>query len=163
MAEIELPVPLPLFSDSGFEAHIHDPITDSPVTVIRREDSWFVHATWYLQGPLVDSISGTWHMAVGLESIGGGPELNAGPTSVAFTSGTYTGAPGSPNRRVSYSATVNFAALAPNTDPAPRESVPYKGAVVLTFRDPLGTPGPFAAVYELPMLQIFDSPVLPNN
>ena len=56
---IELPVPLPLFNDSDFEAHIHDPVTGAPVTVIRREDSWFVHATWFLQGPLVDSISGT--------------------------------------------------------------------------------------------------------
>jgi hypothetical protein len=160
---IELPVPLPLFNDSDFEAQIHDPVTGDPVTVIRREDAWFVRCTWYLQGPLVDSISGTWHLSVGLESIGSGPELTSPAVSVAYTSGTRTGAPGSPGRRISYTADVNFAALAPNTDPAPAESIPYKGAAVLTFRDPAGTPGPFAAVYELPMLQIFDSPVLPNN
>ena len=122
-----------------------------------------MRATWFLQGPLVDSISGTWHLAVGLESIGTGPELTSPAVAVAYTSGTRTGAPGSPGRRSLLLGRRELRRPGAEHGPGPRRERPLQGRGRPHVPRPTGTPGPFAAVYELPMLQIFDSPVLPNN
>ncbi|MGD9696783.1 MAG: hypothetical protein AB7V42_14125 [Thermoleophilia bacterium] len=154
MPPIQLPIPLPLINASEFDAHVNDP-SGTPTNVIRTEDAWSVDCTWYVQGPIADLLQGRWRLQVGLESIGTGPEL---VTPAVFrdyqATGTLTGA--FPNQRMSFSASVDFAPGTPALGGAP--DVAFQATAMLTFLTPAGTPGPFAAVYDLGIIQVFDSP-----
>jgi hypothetical protein len=152
MAPVEIPVPS-LYGE--FDAHVHDP-SGHPTNVIPTEDTWSVHATWYLQGPVAPLLDGTWQLQVAYESIGDGPE-GVSPTitrdyqSDGSLSGTY------PDEMMSFDAFVYFPAGTPGLAPG-QSSTTYKVTAYLTFLTPAGTPGPFAAVYDLGIIQIFDSP-----
>jgi len=154
MAPIQLPIPSPLLNDSQFDAHVHDP-SGTPTNVIRTEDPWSVHCRWYLQGPIADLLNGQWRLQVALESIGTGvegvaPAVMLGYQADGTPSGTF------PNQRMSFDATVDFAPGTPSL--GGRSNVPYHATAMLTYVTPAGTPGPFAAVYDLGVIQIFDSP-----
>jgi hypothetical protein len=152
MAPVEIPVPT-LYGE--FDAHIHDS-GDHPTNVIRTEDTWYVHATWYLQGALATLLDGTWQLQVAYESIGRGPE-GVSPTVTknyqidGSLSGTF------PNEMMSFDAIVNFPAHTPGLAPG-QSSTTYKVTAYLTFLTPAGMPGPFAAVYDLGVIQVYDSP-----
>jgi hypothetical protein len=157
MPPIQMPIPNPLLTGE-FDAVISDPASGTPTNVIRREDAWSVHATWYLQGPVATLLDGRWRLLVALESIGPGPEMVSAPVfrgyqSQGTLSGTY------PTQRMSFDAQVNFPAGSPGT--AGQSSVTYKATAYLSYITPAGTPGPFAAVYDLGVIEVFDSPLAP--
>lgn len=154
MPPVQMPIPDPLLSGE-FDAHIHDP-SGTPTNVIRTEDAWSVHATWFLQGPAATLLAGRWQLRVALESIGSGPEIVSAPVTLDYQAdGTPSGV--YPNERMSYSEFVNFPAGSPGTNGQP--SVTYEATAYLSYITPLGTPGPFAAVFDLGVIQVFDSPL----
>jgi hypothetical protein len=153
MPAIQMPIPNPLLKGE-FDVHIHDP-SGNPTNVIRTEDAWRVHAYWHLQGPIVTLLDGTWRLQVALESIGDGPEDVYGPVFRSYQAqGTLSGV--YPNEKMSFEAFVDFPPGTPGTNGEP--SLTYEATAYLTYIAPNGTPGPFAAVYDLGVLQVFDSP-----
>jgi hypothetical protein len=154
MPPIQLPIPSPLLNASEFDAHVHDP-SGTPTNVIRTEDTWSVHCAWYLQGPIADLLNGRWRLQVALESIGDGPETVSPAVMLGYQAdGTLSGT--FPNQRMSFDASVVFPPFTPSL--GGRSNVPYQATAMLTYVTPAGTPGPFAAVYDLGVIQIFDSP-----
>ena len=155
MATIQLPVPSPLITSGDFTANVLDPGSGTPTNVIRTEDPWAVHAEWYLEGPIVPILNGRWRLQVALESIGNqGTEMVAPAVLVDYSSGTLSGV--YPNQRMSFHAHVNFPAGTPPIGGA--ADVVYHCSAMLTYLTPANTPGPFAAVIDLGLVQIFDSP-----
>jgi hypothetical protein len=155
MSTIQLPVPSPLISGGDFTATVLDPGSGTPTTVIRTEDAWAVSAEWYLEGPIVSILNGSWRLQVALESIGNqGTEMVSPPVFVAYGSGTLSGV--YPNQKMSFTSAVNFPAGTPPLAGAP--DVAYHVSAMLTYLTPASTPGPFAAVIDLGLVQIFDSP-----
>lgn len=155
MASIQLPIPSPLITSGDFTAQVQDPGSGAPTTVIRTEDAWSVSAEWYLEGPVVAILNGRWRLQVALESIGNqGVEMVAPSVFVNYGSGTLSGV--YPAQRMSFAASVPFAAGTPPLGGAP--DVAYHASALLTYLTPAGTPGPFAAVIDLGLIQIFDSP-----
>lgn len=155
MATMQLPVPNPLISAGEFTAVVQDPGSGNPTSVIRTEDPWSVQADWYVEGPVVAILDGRWRLQVALESIGDqGVEMVAPPVFVDYLSGTLSGV--YPNQRMSFSASVAFPPGTPTLGGAP--DVAYHATALLTYLTPAGTPGPFAAVVDLGIIQIFDSP-----
>jgi hypothetical protein len=155
MATIQLPVQSPLISAGDFTANVLDPFSGTPTNVIRKEDAWAVHAEWYLEGPIVAILNGRWRLQVALESIGNqGTEMVAPAVLVDYSAGILSGT--YPNQRMSFHAHVNFPAGTPPTGGAP--DVVYHCSAMLTYLTPAGTPGPFAAVIDLGLIQVFDSP-----
>lgn len=154
MPPIQMPIPNPLLTGE-FDAHVHDP-SGTPTNVIRTEDTWSVHATWFLRGPVASLLDGRWRLQVALESIGSGPEMASAPVILGYQSdGSLNGV--YPNETMSFSAFVNFPAGSPGT--GGQASLTYKATAYLTYITPAGTPGPFAAVYDLGVIQVFDSPL----
>ena len=155
MASIQLPVPSPLITSGDFTANVLDPGSGAPTTVIRTEDAWSVSASWYLEGPVVAILNGSWRLQVALETIGNqGTEMVSPSVFVSYSAGTLSGI--YPNERMSFSASVPFPAGTPPLGGAP--DVAYHASAMLTYLTPAGTPGPFAAVIDLGLIQIFDSP-----
>jgi hypothetical protein len=155
MATIQLPVPSPLISAGDFTATVLDPGSGTPTTVIRTEDAWSVRTSWYLEGPIVALLNGRWRLQVALESIGNqGTEMVSPSVFVNYSAGTLTGV--YPNQRMSFDASVAFPAGTPPLGGAP--DVAYHVSAMLTYLTPAGAPGPFAAVIDLGLIQIFDSP-----
>jgi len=154
MASIQLPIPSPLITSGNFTADILDPVSGNPTRVIRTEDPWSVSAEWDLQGPVVAILGGRWRLQVALESIGNqGVEMVAPPVFVNYSAGTLTGV--APNERMSFAASVAFAPGTPSLGGAP--DVAYHLSALLTYTTPAGAPGPFAAVIDLGLVQVFDS------
>lgn len=154
MASIQLPIPSPLITSGSFTANVVDPGSGNPTSVIRTEDAWSVSAEWSLQGPVVAILGGTWRLQVALESIGNqGVEMVSPQTLVNYASGTLTGV--APNQTMSFSASVNFPPGTPSIAGAP--DVAYHVSALLTYITPANAPGPFAAVVDLGLVQIFDS------
>ena len=155
MTPVEIPVPA---LSGEFEAKIVDP-TGTPVNVIPRELDWKVEADWYMEGALAPTLDGTWYLRVTLESMGPGQDLTSAEVTRDYSadgipSGTF------PNERMSFTHEVTFAA---NSIPTGSTlSRAYRGTALLTFADNDGTPGPFAAVYDLGVIQIYNSPHLPD-
>lgn len=155
MATIQLPIPSPLITSGDFVAEVRDPASGTPTNVIRTEDPWAVSAQWRLEGPVVAILNGRWRLQVALESIGPqGTEMISAPVFVNYSAGTLSGT--SPNERMSFAATVPFAPGVPTLGGAP--DVVYHASAMLTYLTPAGTPGPFAAVIDLGLIQVFDSP-----
>ena len=144
MATIPLPVPSPLISAGDLTAD-----------VIGTGDPWAVHAEWYLEGPIVPLLNGRWRLQVALESIGDqGAETVAPAVLVDYASGTLSGV--SPNQRMSFHAHVDLPA---DTQPlGGAADVFHHCSAMLTYLTPANTPGPFAAVIDLGLVQIVDPP-----
>lgn len=154
MASIQLPIPSPLITGGTFSADVLDPGSGNPTRVIRTEDAWSVSAEWSLQGPVVAILGGRWRLQVALESIGNqGVEMVSPQVLVNYASGTLTGV--APNQTMSFAASVDFPAGTPSIAGAP--DVAYHVSALLTYVTPASAPGPFAAVVNLGLIQIFDS------
>jgi hypothetical protein len=156
MASIQLPIPSPLITSGDFTAEVRDPGSGAPTQVIRTEDAWSVYTEWNVKGPAVAILDGTWRLQVALESIGNlGVEMVTPAVLVPYSTGSLSGV--YPNEKMSFSASVPFAAGTPPLGGQP--DVPYHVSALLTFITPGATPGPFAAVVDLGLIQIFDSPL----
>lgn len=155
------PVEIPTPTLSGeFDAFVHDHNSNTPSNVIPREVEFHVDASWYLEGALAPILSGEWELRVALESIGGGVEITRPVPAVTRdyqADGVRTGT--FPNERMSFSARVIFPANSVNLQGSPSRA--FHATALLTHKYPGGTPGPFAAVYDLGLIQIYDSPALP--
>ncbi len=154
MTPVEIPVPT---LSGEFEAQIQDP-SGTPTNVIPRELAWSVRARWNLKGALAPILTGDWHLTVALESMGGGPEGTSSIVTRDYQAdGTLVGT--FPNQEMRFDATVSFPAGVPPI--APLETRAYRATALLVFRYDSGAPGPFAAVYDLGVIQFFDSPAAP--
>jgi hypothetical protein len=148
MASIQLPIPSPLITSGDFTAEVRDPGSGAPTQVIRTEDAWSVYTEWNVKGPAVAILDDRLEGDLGVEMVT--PAVLV-PYSTGSLSGVY------PNEKMSFSASVPFAAGTPPLGGQP--DVPYHVTALLTFITPGATPGPFAAVVDLGLIQIFDSPL----
>jgi hypothetical protein len=154
MAPVEIPVPA---LKGELDCKIVDP-SGHPTNVIPREIKWSVEADFYMEGALAPTLDGTWYLRVTLESMGPGRELTTSEVTADYQAdGTLSGT--FPNQRMSFHSEVDFAANSINI--GSDRSRAYRGTALLTFTHPDGSPGPFAAVYDLGVIQVYDSPALP--
>ena len=156
MASTPVEIPVPTLTGE-FDAEIIDS-SNSPSNVIPRELPWSVRAKWHLKGALAPILTGDWRLRVSLESMGDGPERTSGAVVRDYqTTGTLVGT--FPNQEMRFTASVNFPAGTPTIGPL--ESAAYRATALLVFRYDNGSPGPFAAVYDLGVIQFYDSPAAP--
>jgi hypothetical protein len=130
-----------------FHGHIQTAVTDphgTPVpTIISLTDDWHLTVNWEVHGLFVPSVGGKWIVRAYLESIGPGPEPMVAQAEIPMTGGT------------NYTKTFF---IGPNV---PSEAGPYKLVTVITSLNLLGTPAPFAAYDEGPILQFYQGQALP--
>lgn len=129
----------------NISAAVHEHGGASPTTIIRTDTSWAVNIRWQLQGLLATMITGHWHVHVRLESIGPGPDL-----SLFEPDGHVALDPGGDGNYF-----IHFDVAAGRV-PAAHDGSPYKLVVTLTYRNPVGHPGPMAAYFEGPILQFYN-------
>jgi hypothetical protein len=123
---------------------VSDPHGVSPTTVINLNHDWHLTVDWQLHGPAVPMIAGNWRVQAYLESMGPGPEIPVVSDTVSIASGGTADPFG-----LSYHRDY---IIGPNT---PAEEGVYKLVTVITSESPSGTPGPFAAFEEGPLLQFY--------
>ncbi|RMG27420.1 MAG: hypothetical protein D6730_07240 [Bacteroidetes bacterium] len=114
----------------------------TPTNIIKTSQGWSVAFQWETLGALTNLMAGQFQLNLFLEEMGSGEYA----LPAAFST-----------------ATVNFVS-APNVYNQvmniPANQVPagvYKLVVSLTFKGPLGVPGPIAAFSEVGMIQFYDS------
>jgi len=136
---------LPLF---GFRGHCHcfegpstqDFAAGAPTNIIQSDQPWSVVFHFSTQGLNNHIMAGKWQVQVLLEQMGG-KEITLDPsfsqTEIDFIS-----------RPSSYSATLQI----------PQNKIPpgvYRVVGVLTFKGPLGVPGPIAAFADMGLVQFY--------
>lgn len=148
MATVDMPLG-PLLTGGTLSGHIHDDTGNVPTNVIRTEDPWSIHLDWNINGPIIPFLTGEWRVEVAFERVGPGQELLRTEAPIPYASGTFGPTSVSYNRFVSFSP--GYPPLAGGPDAA------YHVVVMLTFRNG-ATPGPFATVLDLGIVQFYDSP-----
>lgn len=128
--------------NGAIDTHVVDGNGIPDTTIISLTDSWTLRVDWQVNGLLVGSIAGTWHLRCYLESIGPGAEFEVASRNVTLTGGN--------NYSESFTIAPNVAA--PGL---------YKLVSVLTYTNILGQPGLFAGYDEFGMLQFYPGPSLP--
>jgi hypothetical protein len=114
----------------------------APATVLEAGQQIRVQAEWTISPLAALLLGGDWQLAAYVESIGGGPEQQIGPTvNVPLDGGT------------NYSAEVLVPAGTLPNNPAPPNSGVYKTVTVLTHRN-FGAITDVVGVVEGPVLRI---------
>ena len=119
------------------QTQVSDPHGIAPTTIISMQDDWHLKVDWQVNGSLVPSICGKWHVRAYLESMGPGPEILVANRDIEFTGNS------------DYSETFFIGPNVPNVEGA------YKLVTVITSTNKLGLPSPFAAYDEGPILQFY--------
>jgi hypothetical protein len=122
-------------------AHEHGGV--QPKSIIRTDEEWAVAIRWQLEGPLVQFISGKWHIHLYLESIGPGAELRLPIKEIEMKVDRKDG-------KYSYEVVVP-----PNMVPVDHDSTPFKLVTVVTYITPYGDPGPMAGFVDGQVLQFY--------
>jgi len=117
----------------------------APLSLIRTDQDVEVHVRWTVEGELTEFVSGSWRVSVRLESIGPGPERRLPEPALAVV---LAPAPG-PNV---YTAVVRIPA---GTIDVGGDATPFTLITVVTYRTPLGQPGPIAGMVEGPTVLIY--------
>jgi len=138
---IEIP-PMPL--SGTIEAHLHEAGGASPVNIIRTDQDWAAHTTIRLSGVLSQFISGNWHVHVNLESVGPGGE------HTFFDSDSTIPIPEPDD---TYECVLNVPA---GSVSAAHQGTPYHCAVTVTYRGPMGNPGPIAGYVDMGIVQFYN-------
>lgn len=140
-------------------------VGEAPSRILDINDDWYVDCDWTLSGPLRRFICGTWSVDVYMESIGEGPEFELPDEEVEDI-------PLQPSADGHYSARFNVPAKFIQTHLEDwREEraehgerggeletdIVYKMVVTVTYKDPMGRPGPIAGFVEYPMLQFYQA------
>lgn len=138
---IEIP-PLPL--TGKVEAELFESGGANPVNIIRTNQDWEVRTKIKLAGPLSQFIGGNWHVHVRLESMGPGGEHSFFDvdSNVAI-----------PEADDTYEQVLNVQAGAVS---AAHDGTPYRVVVVVTYKGPLGNPGPIAGMVDLGLVMFYN-------
>jgi hypothetical protein len=140
--------PIPgLTGDVDILTH-QDPDPD-PNTVLEIQDQWMVRAHWWIQGPIVPFMAGTWHVSVIVESMGKAGEKTLKTVDVPFTPPV-----GNPRHYL-----VDIPIPSYLTEPDPEKAITedgvYQLVVVITYTTPGGQVGRMAGFNEGPLLQFY--------
>jgi hypothetical protein len=139
-----------------FTANLLDGSGVPPNDVIRVGDQFSLECSWYIDGGLASSIGGTWYVRAAFESVGPGPEFYSDEISV-----TLDGRTGPSGGSGPYTATLvfppgqNFPGGAGPKVPTGTRFGTYEVAVILSYSDVAGNPGPIAASVNLERMTIF--------
>ncbi len=125
------------------DTHLIDGNGIPDTTIISMTDQWTLRVDWSVNGLLVGSIGGTWHVRCYLESIGPGPEFLVASRDVTVTGGN------------NYSESFT---IGPNMPP---QAGLYKLVSVITYSNLLNQPGLFAGYDEFGLVQFYPGPSLP--
>lgn len=130
----------PAFLDGNLTAALIDS-TGTPNRVLERNQPCSIKVDWSINGPVAPGLGGDWRIQVFMESMGPGPELSIGTTTVPLNSVP-------PAAVRNYTATLNI----------PGGTVPadgtYKLTLVLTHTN-LGVPDRMAGFVEGPVVQFY--------
>lgn len=147
------------------EAAVYE-VGEAPTRILDIHDDWAVDVNWALTGPLQRFVCGTWGVDVYMESIGKGPEFE-------LPDEKFEDIPLQPNPTGQYHVHIPVPAdfikthletfneeLKEHGELKEREretDIVYKMVVTVTYRDPMGRPGPIAGFVEMPMLQFYEA------
>ena len=137
------------FVVSNFTATVVD-AGQSPTNIIRATDQFAVEVKWTTSGPLSAHLPGNWHVFAFLESIGTGPDFdfNADVSPIPLTPGAGD---------INYTAKVTVPANTVKIPPGhPREAMPMKLVVTVTYDWGANNPGPMAGFIEMPVVLFFN-------
>ncbi|MCB0572224.1 MAG: hypothetical protein KDC66_20800 [Phaeodactylibacter sp.] len=140
---VENVIPSSMFAITG-NVHLHESASTadlpqaSPVSIIQRDQTLYVHFVWSQNGWLGKLLSPgcKWDARVYLELMGAGEISNPAPVTVAFSSAS----------SASYSAVVPVSSLPQGA---------YKVIATLMLHGPSG-PTPIAAYEDLGILQVYE-------
>jgi hypothetical protein len=116
-----------------------------PTTVIRTDQDWEVQAHFETSGGLSHVLTGTWHVGVFLESIGGGQEMEVGWVHLPLTPGPDT---------IVYETSVKVPGgtiTVPN-----HQTRPFMLVTTVSYMQPDGQPGAMAGYVEAPIVQLYN-------
>lgn len=139
------PIEVPTLALAGtIEAHLHESGGADPVNVLRTDQDWSAHTTITLSGALSQFIAGSWHIHLRLESMGPGGEYSFfdvnGDVAIPDPSDVYDQVLHVPAGKVT----------------AAHDGTPYRAVISVTYRGPLGNPGPIAGYVDLGIVQFYD-------
>jgi hypothetical protein len=118
-----------------------------PNTIISTNQEWVVKVDWFIEGPLVRHMCGSWCLSVQLESVGLGNDYN-------LPEGGRIEIPMNPcDGEYSYEIRVPAGTI----DPEDCGTL-YLLAVTLTSKDPCDRPGHIAAYAKGPNVMFYDGP-----
>lgn len=142
MAQIEILGPQ---ITGELNARIVEVPANAPTNVIPSTSAWRIECEWFLAPPGA-VVGGSWRLQAFLEGQGTGPESETAPIVVPIDGRVTPPGP-------SYRRNIEFPA--PQALPGGVDQVIYRVSVALTYRTLQNRPGPFAALLDLGMLQIF--------
>lgn len=126
-----------------------------PNDIIRVSDPFTLECRWFIDGGLASSLGGKWYVRAAFESIGPGPEFHSEEVMVPLDGRTASA--GDPD----YSASLVFPA-GPHFPNGVGQKVQtglrygtYEVAVMLSYTDVKGKPGPIAAAVNLERMTIY--------
>jgi len=139
-----------------FTANLVDGAGVPPSDVIRTSDQFSLDCSWYIDGGLASSLGGQWYVRAAFESVGPGPEFFSDEVPVGLDGRTGpTGSPGPYTATLVFPAGQNFPSGAGQKIPTGARFGTYEVAVILSYTDVAGNPGPIAASVNLERLTIF--------
>lgn len=138
----------PTVLDGDVSINVLDP-DGNPNMVLELNQPWSLEVTWYIDGPTVSSLGGTWEIKAFLESMGPGFENQVGPT--LSKSLVNIDASSTPTHLV-YKDTIAVPAGTP-----PDEAI-YRVTTTVTYRNIFGNRMAMAGFSTGPMIQFY-SPV----
>lgn len=114
--------------------------TDSPTNIIQVDQPWYILYHFRTTGLLNHLMAGTWHFRLFMEQMGGG-EFTLDP-AYAIDQMNFVSKP---------NEYYKWAIVPPKNIP---EGV-YKAVASVTFKGPLGVPGPIAAFADIGLVQFY--------
>ncbi len=131
---------------------------EAPSHILDIHDRWYVDVKWTLKGKLARMLCGTFQVDAYLESIGHGKELELPDDSVTlsqvqiqpYSTGEYSARFDVPPEFIQASWEKE-----PDGSFKREPAIPYKMVVTVTYKDPVGRPGPLAGFVEYPMLTFY--------
>ena len=118
---------------------------NAPNIVIPSTSDWRIECEWFLRPPGA-VVGGEWRLQAFLEGQGARREFQTPPIVVAIDGRVSPPGP-------TYTQNIEFPA--PQAVPVGEDQVLYRVSVALTYRTLQNRPGPFAALLDLGIVQIF--------
>lgn len=143
--------------NASIEAQVRE-VGETPSHILDIHDAWTVDVKWTLTGKMARMMCGTWAVDAFLESIGRGKDLEL-PDDTKDLAQVEIQPYSTGNYQATFHVPADFIQAAWDKDEQgqlKREpSIPYKLVVTVTYKDPVGRPGPLAGFVEYPMLTFY--------
>jgi hypothetical protein len=135
-----------------FSAIVVDASGVPPSDVVRVSDPFSIDCSWYLEGGLASSIGGKWYVQAAFESVGPGAEFRSAELTLNLDG--RTGSANPYTAQLNFPTGANFPSGQPKV-PAGDRNATYEVAVLLSYTDVAGNPGPLSASVNLERLTIY--------